>query len=155
MFCGSFYQICVDNYYNTILPYFYLYYFNDYVGSKNKLMQIAKNQQISENDFSPHCGFSTNMSVLIKRKHKKIGPMAVLTVEVRKDPFRKTTLPSLWISNDYAGAKNRLMQMAKNRQGSENDFGPVPQEQTRPVEAFRSLSVLSPKCSILNATTYR
>ena len=38
-----------------------------------------------------------------------MGPTAVLTVEIRKAPFRKTTLPSLWISNDYAGAKNRLM----------------------------------------------
>lgn len=50
-----------------------------------------------------------NMSRIVKGKNKKIGPMAVLTVEMRKDPFRKTTFPSLWISNDYAGAKNRLM----------------------------------------------
>ena len=63
MFCGSFFWICVDNYYNTILPYFYLYYFNEYVGAnlKGNIKNWAygyidcrrKKGPLSKNDFGP------------------------------------------------------------------------------------------------------
>jgi len=33
--------------------------------------------------------------------------MAISTVEKRKNPFRKTTLPSLWILNEYVGTNLR------------------------------------------------
>ena len=62
MFCESFFGICIDNYYNTILPYLYLYYSNEYVSAN------------------------------LKGNLKKIGPTAISTVEERKAPFRKMTL---------------------------------------------------------------
>ena len=75
--------------------------------------------------------------------------MAVLTVEIRKAPFRKTTLPSLWILNEYVGTNLRrhIKRLAygcidcRGKKGplSKNDFGPAEaagRSQTRPVEFF-------------------
>ena len=75
MFCGSFFWICVDNYYNTILPYFYLYYFNEYVGAnlKGNIKNWAygyidcrrKKGPLSKNDFALTVDFQRMLALKI------------------------------------------------------------------------------------------
>lgn len=75
MFCGSFFWIYVDNNYNTILPYFYLYYFNEYVGAnlKGNIKDWAygyidcrrKKGPLSKNDFILTVSFQRMLALKI------------------------------------------------------------------------------------------
>ena len=77
MFCGSFFWICVDDYYNTILPYFYLYYFNEYVGAnlKGNIKNWAygyidcrrKKGPLSKNDFILTVSFQRMLALKINQ----------------------------------------------------------------------------------------
>ena len=75
MFCESFFRIYVDNNYNTILPYFYLYYFNEYVGAnlKGNIKNWAygyidwrrKKGPLSKNDFTLTVNFQRMLALKI------------------------------------------------------------------------------------------